>query len=396
MAKPDDAAFDEFVSSAWRPLRQAAFALTGNTADAEDLLQTVLVRTYARWPRVGRDDAVAYVRRALVNAYVDTWRRRQVLRFDPVDELPEVASYDADSRVDDRADLAERLAEPVAARADDGGDASLLRPFRAGRRAGDGLLGRHGQEHLLAGTATTPDPCHDCRGAVMTSERFKDELDRLDSGLPDHPDTSTYKREGRAVRRRRQGAGRPGRRCAGGRRGRARGPVGRGYGDERPDRRRRLRSERRSRPPSRTRTARARGPVLRDRHAGAASRRPSRGRPSTASTSTTTRARRTESSSGLSRPHPTGPTSTPGASTSRWRACSSSTSPPSGSTAEPRMHWCSDQGLRDREELRHPGHGRRLPLGASRRDPRAGRARRRLGQAGRGRLPANADRRTCR
>ena len=109
MAKPDDAAFDEFVSSAWRPLRQAAFALTGNTADAEDLLQTVLVRTYARWPRVGRDDAVAYVRRALVNAYVDTWRRRQVLRFDTVGEVPEV-SYDEDTRTDDRADLAERLA----------------------------------------------------------------------------------------------------------------------------------------------------------------------------------------------------------------------------------------------------------------------------------------------
>lgn len=39
----------------------------------------------------------------------------------------------------------------------------------------------------------------------MTSERFKDEIDHLDSGLSDHPDTSTYKREGRAVRRRRQG-----------------------------------------------------------------------------------------------------------------------------------------------------------------------------------------------
>ena len=38
----------------------------------------------------------------------------------------------------------------------------------------------------------------------MTSELFKEEVDRLDSGLPDHPDTSAYKREGRAVRRRRQ------------------------------------------------------------------------------------------------------------------------------------------------------------------------------------------------
>ena len=110
VAKPDDAAFEEFVSSAWRPLRQAAYALTGNTADAEDLLQTVLVRTYARWPKVGREDPVAYVRRALVNAYVDTWRRRKVLRFDAVEQLPVVESYDDADRADDRADLADRLA----------------------------------------------------------------------------------------------------------------------------------------------------------------------------------------------------------------------------------------------------------------------------------------------
>ena len=110
MAKPDDASFDDFVSSAWRSLRQAAFALTGNTADAEDLLQTVLVRTYARWSHVRRDDAVAYVRRALINAYVDTWRRRALLRIDAVDEVPEVESFDEDNRVDDRADLAARLA----------------------------------------------------------------------------------------------------------------------------------------------------------------------------------------------------------------------------------------------------------------------------------------------
>lgn len=110
MAKPDDAAFDDFVSGSWRSLRQAAYVLTGNTADAEDLLQTVLVRTYAHWPRVGRDDPVAYVRRALVNAYVDTWRRRQVLRIDPVEEVPDVVSWDETTRTDDRAELAARLA----------------------------------------------------------------------------------------------------------------------------------------------------------------------------------------------------------------------------------------------------------------------------------------------
>ena len=86
---PAEAEFESFVRSAWPTLRQAAFALAGNRADAEDLLQTVLTRTYARWHVVGRDDPVAYVRRALLNAYVDTWRRRRVLREEPTEVVPE-------------------------------------------------------------------------------------------------------------------------------------------------------------------------------------------------------------------------------------------------------------------------------------------------------------------
>ncbi len=39
----------------------------------------------------------------------------------------------------------------------------------------------------------------------MSSNRFVDELDRLDSGLPDHPDISGYKQRGRVLRRRRWG-----------------------------------------------------------------------------------------------------------------------------------------------------------------------------------------------
>ena len=70
--KAYDEEFDQFVGSAWPRLRQAAFALTGHTADAEDLLQGVLARAYAGWPRIRRGDPVAYVRRALVNAYIDT------------------------------------------------------------------------------------------------------------------------------------------------------------------------------------------------------------------------------------------------------------------------------------------------------------------------------------
>ncbi len=44
-------------------LRQAAYLLTGDRHAAEDAVQAALVRTYAAWPRVRRDDAFAYVRR---------------------------------------------------------------------------------------------------------------------------------------------------------------------------------------------------------------------------------------------------------------------------------------------------------------------------------------------
>ena len=112
MSKPDDASFEDFVHASWPSLRQAAYALTGNAADAEDLVQTVLVRTYASWSRVGRENPVAYVRRGLVNAYVDTWRRRRRFREGPLEEVRELADPSTDDvePIDDRLDLAGRLA----------------------------------------------------------------------------------------------------------------------------------------------------------------------------------------------------------------------------------------------------------------------------------------------
>ena len=108
--KAYDEEFDRFVATAWPRLRQAAFALTGHAADAEDLLQSVLARAYSAWPRVRRDDPVAYVRRALVNAYIDTWRRRRRIQVDPVDEVPDGVTADLSTDADDRLDLKARLA----------------------------------------------------------------------------------------------------------------------------------------------------------------------------------------------------------------------------------------------------------------------------------------------
>ena len=86
--RADDAAFDEFAVAAWPRLRWSAYLLTGDQHLAEDLAQTALVRTYAAWRRVRRDDALAYSRRVLVNLNIDRLRRRRML------EVPHPAGFD--------------------------------------------------------------------------------------------------------------------------------------------------------------------------------------------------------------------------------------------------------------------------------------------------------------
>ena len=105
-----DAEFDEFVRASWRRLSQAAYALTGNRHDAEDLLQSVLERTYLRWSNVNTDP-VAYARRALVHKYVDGWRRRKRIQMDPSDTLPETVVEGGIADAEERADLRQLLLE---------------------------------------------------------------------------------------------------------------------------------------------------------------------------------------------------------------------------------------------------------------------------------------------
>ena len=69
---------------------RTALRVTGNPADAEDVLQTVFLRLLAR----GGDDALpaAYVKRAAVNAAVDVLRRRELHAESVYDEsAPQVA-----------------------------------------------------------------------------------------------------------------------------------------------------------------------------------------------------------------------------------------------------------------------------------------------------------------
>lgn len=71
-------------------LFRTAMSLTGNNrADAEDLVQATLVKTYLAWEKiVGTVALDTYVRRIMVNTHISGWRRRRVDEY-PTDELPE-------------------------------------------------------------------------------------------------------------------------------------------------------------------------------------------------------------------------------------------------------------------------------------------------------------------
>jgi RNA polymerase sigma-70 factor (sigma-E family) len=81
--------FQEFVVSRGRSLLHSAYLLTGNLADAEDLVQSALAKTYQAWDRIEDRNALdGYVRRAMVNTHISWWRRRKVEEY-PTDDLPD-------------------------------------------------------------------------------------------------------------------------------------------------------------------------------------------------------------------------------------------------------------------------------------------------------------------
>jgi RNA polymerase sigma-70 factor (sigma-E family) len=82
-------AFRGYVAARSPALLRTAYLLTGNRADAEDLLQTALAKTYLAWDRIREREAVdGYVRRVMVNTQTSFWRRRKVDEY-ATGELPE-------------------------------------------------------------------------------------------------------------------------------------------------------------------------------------------------------------------------------------------------------------------------------------------------------------------
>lgn len=94
--------FDEWVAARGDGLFRLAYVLTGNRADAEDVVQDALSRALPRWERIRTvEDPDAYVRRILVNAHTSWWRRFR-RRESPVAEVRLGAAPDPEVEEQDR------------------------------------------------------------------------------------------------------------------------------------------------------------------------------------------------------------------------------------------------------------------------------------------------------
>ncbi|MEJ7831841.1 MAG: SigE family RNA polymerase sigma factor [Nocardioides sp.] len=95
-----DAEFAEYADERWDTLVRSAVFLGCSLPDAEDLVQTMLVRCYTAWDRVAAaDNRDAYVYTMLINCLRDR-QRRQWWRERSSDTLPDAGVGDRTHEVD--------------------------------------------------------------------------------------------------------------------------------------------------------------------------------------------------------------------------------------------------------------------------------------------------------
>ena len=89
--------YEEFVGARSAALFRTAYLMTGNRADAEDLLQAALIKLYVGWRRAqAADSPEAYARRILVNTLISGRRPARFTRERLVETPPERAATDPD------------------------------------------------------------------------------------------------------------------------------------------------------------------------------------------------------------------------------------------------------------------------------------------------------------
>ncbi len=89
--------FDDFVIARRAALLRTAYLLTGNHHDAEDLVQSALIRVVPKWGRI-KNHPEPYVRQVLARESVNRWRGRR-WREVPTDVVPEQTHHDSTDRV---------------------------------------------------------------------------------------------------------------------------------------------------------------------------------------------------------------------------------------------------------------------------------------------------------
>jgi RNA polymerase sigma-70 factor (sigma-E family) len=87
----DDQFRSYVLGSRGQLLRTATLLFSGNAHEAEDLVQTVLMRMYLSWRRIRVETRDAYARRMLVNAYLDERRRPHARHERNQADVPDVA-----------------------------------------------------------------------------------------------------------------------------------------------------------------------------------------------------------------------------------------------------------------------------------------------------------------
>jgi len=105
-----EAEFSEFVGARSHALFRTALALTGHRQQAEDLLQTVLVKGARHWPRIRSGAPEAYLRTALYRQQTSWWRSLRRRAEVATGAVPETAvTGDATETVDLRLALRQAL-----------------------------------------------------------------------------------------------------------------------------------------------------------------------------------------------------------------------------------------------------------------------------------------------
>ena len=83
--------FTDFVSAEQAPLLRLAVLLTGDRGQAEDLVQTALMKIYRHWARISSSGKPsAYVRRVMVTTNT-SWHRRLSSTEQVIDVVPDRA-----------------------------------------------------------------------------------------------------------------------------------------------------------------------------------------------------------------------------------------------------------------------------------------------------------------